>query len=54
MFQGTYHSRQKHPSDIEAVISRAGAAGIEKILITGTSLGESRKAIELAKRFGMS
>jgi len=53
MFVGTYHNRKKHPPDLEAVISRAKAAGVEKILITGTSLDESRKALELAKQHGI-
>lgn len=51
-FLGTYNNRPKHPPDLEAVLSRAGAAGVERILITGTSLEESRNALELAKRYG--
>lgn len=51
-FEGTYHGRQKHSSDLEAVVSRAKGKGVERILITGTSLEESRRALELARRFG--
>jgi TatD DNase family protein len=51
-FEGTYHGRQKHSSDLEAVVSRAKGKGVERILITGTSLEESRRALDLARRFG--
>lgn len=54
MFKGTYHGRTKHPSDIDAVVKRARARGVEKILITGTSLQESQDALELAKKYGVS
>ncbi|GFZ50121.1 Deoxyribonuclease Tat-D [Saitozyma sp. JCM 24511] len=52
-FEGTYHGRQKHSSDLEAVVSRAKGKGVERILITGTSLEESRRALELARCFGL-
>lgn len=35
--------------DLEAVLRRARAAGIERILVTGTSLEQSRRALELAR-----
>jgi TatD DNase family protein len=52
MFEGTYHGKTRHPSDLEAIVQRAKDAGVERILITGTSLSESRGALNLAKRFG--
>jgi len=52
MFQGTYHGRAKHPSDLDAVVARARTAGVDKILITGTSLKESSGALSLARRYG--
>jgi TatD DNase family protein len=36
------------------VVARAKGKGVDRILITGTGLKESRKALELAKRFGVS
>lgn len=38
--------------DFEAVISRARAAGVGSMIITGTSLRESKKALEIAKKYG--
>ena len=35
-------------ADREAVLARAAAAGVETILCVGTTLAESRKAVELA------
>lgn len=54
MFQGKYGGRKKHEADVKAVIERAKAKGVEKILITGTSLKESKDALEMAKEFGES
>lgn len=54
MFEGKYGGRKKHGADIKAVIERAKAKGVEKILITGTSLKESKDALEMAKEFGES
>ena len=35
-------------SDMEAVLDRAHAAGVDRLSVTGTSLDESRRASELA------
>src|SRR4051794_29235303 len=37
--------------ELDAVVERARAAGISKIVTIGTNLESSRKAIELAERF---
>ncbi len=37
--------------DLEAVVSRAGQAGITRILCVGTTLASSRRVLELADRF---
>ncbi len=37
--------------DLEAVMSRAHDAGVGSMVITGTSLDESRKALELARKY---
>jgi TatD DNase family protein len=36
-------------SDLEAVLSRASAAGVERILVPGIDLATSRRAVELAE-----
>ena len=54
MFVGTYHRTAKHPSDLDAVVSRARLAGVERMLITGTSLSETSRVLEFAKRYGRS
>jgi len=41
-----------HPAfgeDLPEVLARARAAGVETILVTGTSIGESRRALELSQ-----
>ncbi|KAK9462456.1 uncharacterized protein V1516DRAFT_156895 [Lipomyces oligophaga] len=49
MFSGKYHGKQVHEADIEDVIERAKDQGVEKMLVTGSNLDESRTAIELAE-----
>jgi hypothetical protein len=51
-FQGRYHGRQKHNPDLPSILQRAKDAGVQRILITGTSLEESKAALELAKQYG--
>ncbi|KAL7424971.1 hypothetical protein Q5752_000658 [Cryptotrichosporon argae] len=53
MFQGVYHCRPKHTADLPAVLQRAKDTGVDRILITGTSLAESKTALELAKQHGL-
>ncbi|OCF46111.1 TatD DNase [Kwoniella heveanensis CBS 569] len=53
MFRGSYHGRTKHAPDLPLVVSRAKEKGVERILITGTSLQESREALELAEEYGL-
>lgn len=37
--------------DLEAVMQRAGAAGVGQMVVTGTSIDDSRKAIELCESY---
>ncbi|WVF68644.1 hypothetical protein IAT40_003414 [Kwoniella sp. CBS 6097] len=53
MFRGSYHGRTKHASDLPAIVSRAKEKGVERILITGTSLQESKEALKLAKEYDL-
>lgn len=49
MFRGIYNGSRKHEGDLSAVLQRAWDAGLEKIIITGGSLEDSRAALELAR-----
>ncbi|TDH68272.1 hypothetical protein CCR75_009151 [Bremia lactucae] len=48
VFKGLYHGKQKHQSDLTGVLVRAKTFGVEKIIITGGNLSESRKALQLS------
>jgi Tat protein secretion system quality control protein TatD with DNase activity len=54
MYRGEYHGKARHSSDLDQVVTRAREAGVERILITGTSIKETRDALELAKKYSMS
>ncbi len=54
MFRGLYHDKQYHPDDLEQVLGRAFSSGLEHIIITGGTLTESAKALDLASRDGAS
>jgi TatD DNase family protein len=49
MYQGVYNGTSCHEPDLDAVLSRAWATGVEKIIITAGTLEESRKALQLAR-----
>lgn len=51
VFQGIYHGKRAHESDIEDVIQRATAAGCLKMMITGSDLEQSRLAVKLAESY---
>lgn len=48
MFSGVYNGTVKHKVDIEEVLQRSWKVGLSKVIITGGSLLDSKKAIELA------
>ncbi|KAL6647844.1 hypothetical protein ACP70R_015281 [Stipagrostis hirtigluma subsp. patula] len=52
MFKGIYHGKQCHAADIPAVLARAWATGVDRIIVTGGSLKESREALEIAETDG--
>ncbi|XP_020228388.1 putative deoxyribonuclease TATDN1 [Cajanus cajan] len=52
MFMGIYHGKQCHVSDIATVLNRAWAAGVQRIIVTGGSLEESREALAIAETDG--
>ncbi|KAG2435241.1 hypothetical protein HXX76_007319 [Chlamydomonas incerta] len=49
MYSGQYHDKPYHTPDLPAVLERAWAAGLQKLMITAGSLKEARAALELAK-----
>ncbi|KAJ7654988.1 Mg-dependent DNase, partial [Mycena polygramma] len=52
VFRGTYYGKKKHDDDLNAVLERARKAGLKSMIITGTSLKESREAMSLARELG--
>ena len=54
MFQGIYREKQVHPPDLAAVLDRALSHNVHRIIITGTTLSDSRRALELARAINSS
>eukprot|EP00834_Sanchytrium_tribonematis_P002602 NODE_84_length_22354_cov_0.646506.p9 type:complete len:332 gc:universal NODE_84_length_22354_cov_0.646506:11664-10669(-) len=50
MFNGIYRGKRKHDDDLDNVLLRALAAGVECQLITGGDLEDSRNAYKIAKK----
>lgn len=48
MYQGVYHGSKKHEPDLDKVLRRAWENGMDKMIITGGSLNDSKTAIDLA------
>lgn len=48
MFRGVYHSSRKHHDDFNNMLIRSREYGIDRMIITGGSLEDSKSAIELA------
>ncbi|XP_068603101.1 deoxyribonuclease TATDN1 isoform X1 [Brachionichthys hirsutus] len=51
-FRGLSRGKQRHADDFTQVIERAVSAGVEKFVITGGSLADSREALKLAETRG--
>ncbi|XP_062518063.1 deoxyribonuclease TATDN1-like isoform X2 [Corticium candelabrum] len=49
VFRGLYRGKQAHSDDFQNVLKRAYDYGVEKIFVTGGSLPDSRRAVELTR-----
>lgn len=49
IFRGIYHGKQAHKDDLEEVLRRAVDAGCLKLMVTGSDLEESKKAVKMAE-----
>lgn len=49
IFRGLYHRTKKHEDDFKDVLQRAADVGVQKIIITGGNLEDSKDALKLAE-----
>ncbi len=49
MYQGIYNGTKKHEPDLDKVLQRAFAVGLQKIFITAGNLEEAHKAVKLVR-----
>lgn len=54
MYRGVYNGKQYHESDVREVLARASERGVRCAMLTGSSLVESRGAVELAREWSGS
>ncbi|KAG6744952.1 hypothetical protein POTOM_051593 [Populus tomentosa] len=54
MFKGIYNGKQYHVADIANVLSRAWNAGVDRIIVTGGSLEESKEALAISETDGLA
>ncbi|KAF2759821.1 deoxyribonuclease tatD [Pseudovirgaria hyperparasitica] len=50
VFRGQYHGKQAHEDDFLDILQRAQDVGCTKMMVTGSDLKESERAIEIAKQ----
>lgn len=53
IFRGVYHGKKAHEDDLPHIVERALGAGCRKLMVTGSDLPESEKALELAEQYRM-
>ena len=51
VYNGLYHGTQRHKNDLSDVVQRAVDSGCDKLMVTGSDLAESKKAVELAHTY---
>ena len=53
MFSGVYNGKKYHIDDVDAVLNRCKSVNVEKIIVTGTSLEDSARAIQMTTLSGI-
>lgn len=53
MFNGIYNGSQKHPDDLDIVLQRSWANGLDKIIVTVGCLNDTEQAAKLTDGDGM-
>ncbi|KAI0865284.1 TatD family hydrolase [Xylaria cubensis] len=51
IFRGVYNGKERHPDDLQAVVSRAQQVGCQKLVVTGSDFASSKQALEIAKEY---
>lgn len=51
MFQGTYHEKKRHESDLGLVIERAKHANCDKMIVLAGTLEDAHKCLEICNQF---
>lgn len=49
IYRGLYHGKKAHDDDLEHVLRRAADVGCVKMMVTGSDLQESKKAVRMAE-----
>lgn len=49
MFKGMYNGSQRHPPDLDLVMSRARSAGVVKTIVTAGTLSQAEQALDLVQ-----
>jgi len=50
VFRGVYRGNQKHDDDFDDILKRAALFGVEKLIVTGGTLKDSKNAISLCSK----
>jgi len=53
MYGGMYNGSKKHEPDLDKVLKRAWAQGVEKVFVTAGNLEEAKVAAKLCKDNGV-
>ncbi|AMD22651.1 HHL119Cp [Eremothecium sinecaudum] len=52
MYQGVYNGKKYHETDIDSVLKRCEETRVDCLLLTGSSIAESRETIKMAEALG--
>lgn len=53
MFRGIYHGKQAHVDDFSQMLERSKYSGVQTMIITGTSLNDSKESLIIAKEHNL-